>query len=172
MWSGYCLSASLVCSTGQPNRTQRLRSRMERFWNNPHHRGQRWWGGAKLKSFFILCQLLAHACWCSRVSKCLLQEPLQQPKATSKRSSGQKSRGLNSKLSSGSITFRYKLPAAFRWTFQMAKDYRLLAKLHWEKYLLCRWWNGCFCDDEGPGSENSQGCNNSFHDCRQQLLQR
>ena len=69
----------------------------------------------------ILYQLLAHACWCSRVSKCLLQEPLQPPKATSKRSSGQKSRGLNSKLSSGSITFRYKLPAAFRWTFSNGK---------------------------------------------------
>ena len=60
-------------------------------------------------------------CMLMLMLKRLPQEPLQPPKAASKQSGGQKSRGLNSKLSNGSITFRHKLPAAFRWKFSNGK---------------------------------------------------
>jgi hypothetical protein len=60
-------------------------------------------------------------CMLMLMLKRLPQEPLQPPKAASKQSGGQKPRGLNSKLSNGSTTFRHKLPAAFRWKFSSGK---------------------------------------------------
>ena len=87
-------------------------------------------------------------CMLMLMLKRLPQEPLQPPKAASKQSGGQKSRGLNSKLSNRSITFRHKLPAALRWKFSNGKRLPTARKVTLRevpvvpvmKRMFSRWW--------------------------------
>ena len=86
--------------------------------------------------------------------------PLQPPKAASKQSRGQKSRGLNSKLSSGPIiSFRHKLPAAFRWTFSNGKRLPTDRKVTLKEVPVVPMMKRMFSWWCGVGVANSQGCN-------------